>query len=53
MQEYIRIQTTIDLDPPKRVHSLTLIFVNFGWLIGNEGRFLINFTIITTYSIIA
>lgn len=36
-----------DLDPPKRVHNLTLIFAISGLFIENESRFLINFTIIT------
>lgn len=50
MQEYILIQTTTDLDPPKRVRHIAFIFANSGLFIENEGRFLINFTI-TTYQI--
>lgn len=37
-----------DLDPPKRVHNLTLIFAISGYDMENESRFLINFIINTS-----
>lgn len=43
------MQTPTDLDPPKRVYNLTLIFAISDWFIENESSFfLINFTIITS-----
>lgn len=36
-----------DLDPPKRVHHLALMFAISSGFIENESRFLINFTITT------
>lgn len=41
------MQTIIRVDPPKRVHRLTLIFAISGLLIENNSRFLFNFTTIT------
>lgn len=41
------IITTPDLDPPKPVHLLTLIFAISGLFIKNKSRFLINVIIIT------
>lgn len=39
--------TLVDLDLPKRVHHLTLIFAISSWFIESFSRFLINFTINT------
>lgn len=39
------MKTLTDLDPPNRIHRLTLIFAISGWFIKNESRFLIKFTI--------
>lgn len=35
-----------DLDPPNRVYHLNPIFAISGWLIENENRFCISFSII-------
>lgn len=37
------MQTLTDLDPPKRVHRLTLCFAVSGWFIENESRFFNSF----------
>lgn len=46
LQAYILMHTPTYLDPPKRIHHLTLMFAMSGWVIEEKSKLLNHFSLI-------